>query len=139
MRLTTYAYLFGFAGVFLLSGCLPLGQSGGSAGDEDADTSPDVAIEGTWGNGIPGTGTNMAFRVEGDEARLMAFGRDVTGRQYFDVGDVYLRNIRRTSASGWAAELARFNRVASPGTTDTTLYTKTSGSTNTGWTAVDNV
>ena len=35
----------------------------------------------------------------------------MTGRQHFDVGDEYIRNIARIDGSTWRAEIVRFERV----------------------------
>ena len=69
-------------------------------------------IDGGWHGEID-------IRIQGDQATLISFRlKSVTGRQHFDVGGTYIRNIRRVSGSSWKGEIARFQRVKSPSEPD---------------------
>jgi hypothetical protein len=107
---------------------IALGCGGGEAADgDDGDSGaagsgfegPEYELTGTWEFGSAG----FAIRFEGDRAQLLSFGgKLVSGRQHFDVGDDYLRAIERIDNSTWMAEIARFDRVASPGEGSTYLH-----------------
>lgn len=93
--------------VLTLGGC----PGGGSGGDGSAGSAGDGPEEQRELSGVWKDTSSMIIAFEGTGARLVSFGTQrVTGRQHFDVGGEYLRNIQRIDGHTFSAEIASFTR-----------------------------
>jgi hypothetical protein len=96
------------------AGC-PASDDGAS---EDAGSTPVATCEltGVWKS------TELTIALEADGARLVAFQRPVTGRQHFDVGQLWLKDLQRTSPCSFQGKIASFETAAPRPTASSTLH-----------------
>jgi hypothetical protein len=79
--------------------------------DEEFSAPPSSTVEYATDGSWTTTGLGkLEIRFEGSEAILVSFGSSpVTGRQHFDVGQPFMRNVTRIRENRFAAEVVHFD------------------------------